>query len=69
MRLEVGVLYEAEGGTFGLCTQSDGEVFGLAFVAPKGAREPMTYRIYRADGTNDGNPPIVEELWRLSKGR
>lgn len=68
MKIEVGVLYEAEDGTFGLCTQSDGEVFGLAFVAEETGRTgrmPMTYRIYKVDGTNDGVPNIVKELWRL----
>lgn len=68
--LVVGRLYEDEEGRFGLCAQSDGKQFGIAFVAKdEWPRDVMVYRIYEKDGTGKNGeipdrPKIVKELWR-----
>lgn len=72
MRLEVGAVYEAADGTCGLCVRSaDREVnelwFLVSFVVPPD-QGPWLMRAYREDGTAEGNPAIVKELWKLPAG-
>lgn len=72
MRLEVGAVYEAADGTIGLCVrladrEEDELWFLISFVVPADTG-PWLMRAYREDGTAEGNPNIVKELWKLANG-